>query len=201
MSLDLYIKDLTEFDYLMNEEMFALRRNFGFYWFGRSEIIEQTNKHLILKKQMFLYLKNTYNLKYKVLEEYLKSDILNRNYNLLANLSDSDKNILQKYKISFDTYRKSFEKNYGSIPKLEFVSNEFKKIINTFENKPIVLDYFNIRDCAICMNSEKNINCITDCNHQFHKICIDEWNKINNSCPVCRNNNPFISKISLESNC
>jgi hypothetical protein len=201
MSLDLYIKDLAEFDYLMNEEMFAFRRKFGFYWFGKPEIIEQTNKHLILKKNMFLHLKNIYNLTYKVLEEYLKIDILNRNYNILNNLSESDKNILEKYKISYNTYRKSFETNYGSIPDLEHVSNEFKKIINTFENKPSVIDYLNIEECSICMNSKKNVNCIADCSHQFHKVCLDEWIKINNSCPVCRHANLYISKISLESNC
>jgi hypothetical protein len=201
MSLDLYIKDLCEFDYLMNEEMFALRRKIGFYWYGKSEIIEQTNKHLIQKKQMFLHLKNIYNLTYKVLEEYLKYDILNRYYTPLYNLSESDKNILEKYKISYMTYRKSFEKNYGSIPELEFVSNEFKKIINTFENKSFIVDYKNIKDCTICINSEKNVNCITDCFHQFHKVCLDEWMKLHNSCPVCRNNVPFISKLSFESNC
>ena len=42
--MDSYIKDLVEFDYLLNEEMFGLRRKIGFYWYGKPEIIEQTNK-------------------------------------------------------------------------------------------------------------------------------------------------------------
>ena len=201
MSIDNYIKDLSEFDYLLNEETFALRRKIGFYWFGKPEITDLDKTHNIKKNQMFLHLKNKYHVEYKILEEYLKTDISNRNFNSFAYLTDYDKDILQKYKISYGTYSKSFETKHGCVPNFYFVSNELKKITDEFTKKSIVIEYIKIKDCSICMNSIQKINCITDCNHQFHKSCINEWIKFNNSCPVCRHTNLDICKVSFESTC
>ncbi|WVZ16671.1 hypothetical protein V8G54_009653 [Vigna mungo] len=44
--------------------------------------------------------------------------------------------------------------------------------------------------CWICLseyNSKETIRCIPECEHCFHADCIDEWLRINNTCPVCRN--------------
>ncbi|XP_065860214.1 putative RING-H2 finger protein ATL21A isoform X1 [Euphorbia lathyris] len=44
--------------------------------------------------------------------------------------------------------------------------------------------------CAICLSeyhSKEIVRCIPECNHFFHVGCIDEWLRLNNSCPVCRN--------------
>lgn len=38
--------------------------------------------------------------------------------------------------------------------------------------------------CSICL--EGNTNYTTNCNHKFHKECIDKW-KHHNTCPYCRN--------------
>ena len=38
--------------------------------------------------------------------------------------------------------------------------------------------------CSICL--EKNTDYTTNCNHLFHKKCIDKW-KHHNTCPYCRN--------------
>ncbi|GJW56458.1 zinc finger, RING/FYVE/PHD-type containing protein [Tanacetum coccineum] len=43
--------------------------------------------------------------------------------------------------------------------------------------------------CAICLSDYKpkeEIRTIPDCNHYFHVDCIDEWLKLNVTCPVCR---------------
>ena len=43
-------------------------------------------------------------------------------------------------------------------------------------------------ECSICLNEliEEN-TCTTGCNHQFCKVCLDEWfNSKNLSCPLCR---------------
>lgn len=43
--------------------------------------------------------------------------------------------------------------------------------------------------CAICLSeyqSKETIRTIPDCGHFFHAKCIDEWLKLNATCPVCR---------------
>lgn len=43
-------------------------------------------------------------------------------------------------------------------------------------------------DCSICLEQLDNENDIitTKCNHKFHKECLSEWKKVNNTCPLCR---------------
>lgn len=44
--------------------------------------------------------------------------------------------------------------------------------------------------CPICLaeyHPKETVRCIPECEHCFHAECIDEWLKINGTCPVCRN--------------
>ncbi|KAL8521271.1 hypothetical protein ACS0TY_011707 [Phlomoides rotata] len=44
--------------------------------------------------------------------------------------------------------------------------------------------------CPICLSDyqpQETLRSIPECNHYFHADCIDEWLKLNGSCPVCRN--------------
>lgn len=44
--------------------------------------------------------------------------------------------------------------------------------------------------CPICLSdycTKETLRCIPDCGHCFHAECIDEWLRVNGSCPVCRN--------------
>lgn len=44
--------------------------------------------------------------------------------------------------------------------------------------------------CSICLSEyepKETLRTIPDCNHYFHAHCIDEWLKMNATCPVCRN--------------
>ncbi|KAK9988577.1 hypothetical protein SO802_028816 [Lithocarpus litseifolius] len=48
----------------------------------------------------------------------------------------------------------------------------------------------NDNTCPICLSEYKpkeTLRTIPECNHYFHVNCIDEWLKINATCPVCRN--------------
>ena len=46
--------------------------------------------------------------------------------------------------------------------------------------------------CSVCLDEKSDhdnsvYKMITQCNHYFHKKCIDKWLKKNASCPICRN--------------
>ncbi|KAL7108262.1 hypothetical protein ACP275_06G102900 [Erythranthe tilingii] len=44
--------------------------------------------------------------------------------------------------------------------------------------------------CSICLSEyapKETLRSIPDCHHCFHAECIDEWLRLNSSCPVCRN--------------
>lgn len=44
--------------------------------------------------------------------------------------------------------------------------------------------------CPICLSEyqpKETLRSIPECNHYFHADCIDEWLKLNGSCPLCRN--------------
>ncbi|XP_022761110.1 RING-H2 finger protein ATL20-like [Durio zibethinus] len=44
--------------------------------------------------------------------------------------------------------------------------------------------------CPICLSEyqpKETLRTIPECNHYFHANCIDEWLKMNGSCPLCRN--------------
>ncbi|CAA0820471.1 RING/U-box superfamily protein [Striga hermonthica] len=43
--------------------------------------------------------------------------------------------------------------------------------------------------CPICLSDyqpKETLRSIPECNHYFHAECIDEWLKLNRSCPLCR---------------
>ncbi|PIN09209.1 hypothetical protein CDL12_18215 [Handroanthus impetiginosus] len=44
--------------------------------------------------------------------------------------------------------------------------------------------------CPICLSDyqpKETLRSIPECNHYFHADCIDEWLKLNGTCPLCRN--------------
>ncbi|KAJ7952143.1 putative Ring finger protein [Quillaja saponaria] len=44
--------------------------------------------------------------------------------------------------------------------------------------------------CPICLSEyqpKETLRSIPECNHYFHANCVDEWLKMNPTCPVCRN--------------
>ncbi|CAI8619586.1 unnamed protein product [Vicia faba] len=64
--------------------------------------------------------------------------------------------------------------------------------------------------CSICLSEyepKETLRSIPECNHYFHAACIDEWLKMNGTCPICRNSpeaysstTPFFSSLLLSPN-
>lgn len=58
------------------------------------------------------------------------------------------------------------------------------------ESKKIGLEMYPICTfrCPICLKDEEHSSDFISlrCSHKFHPDCIDEWCKINNTCPMCR---------------
>ncbi|GLT84776.1 hypothetical protein SLE2022_029900 [Rubroshorea leprosula] len=54
--------------------------------------------------------------------------------------------------------------------------------------------------CSICLSeyqSKETLRCIPKCQHCFHAGCIDEWLRLNSTCPLCRNS-PSPALVSLQ---
>jgi hypothetical protein len=65
--------------------------------------------------------------------------------------------------------------------------------------------------CTVCMSNFENNDIIklTNCNHIFHPICLNDWIEENHSCPVCRaelgdyeikDGNTVIKSVNMNSN-
>ncbi|PWA95509.1 hypothetical protein CTI12_AA046660 [Artemisia annua] len=67
-----------------------------------------------------------------------------------------------------------------------------EKVLMTFQTRvfsDIVADA-NGTGCSICLVDYKRVDVIRslpECDHMFHRTCIDTWLKVNPTCPVCRN--------------
>lgn len=63
-------------------------------------------------------------------------------------------------------------------------------MINSYPKFPFVRGDSGESVCAICLGEYKDgemLRMLPDCKHWFHLKCVDEWLKLNASCPVCRN--------------
>ncbi len=87
-----------------------------------------------------------------------------------------------------------------SINNIDLLQNKFE-IIPSNNNEPFILtealfvgDKEKIEDfiCSICLDMINNPKQCKECNNLFCESCIDEYNIINNLCPICKE--PFIKQ-------
>ena len=107
---------------------------------------------------------------------------INSNINIL-NINSEDNNFLE-FDIQFEIIDNKNEYN-----------NYFRSYneINQKLNKPLKIkknDNILSEQCFICMENYKYLQykrILPNCNHCYHKKCIDKWLKKKASCPICRN--------------
>ena len=85
-------------------------------------------------------------------------------------------------------YRSNYE--YGINRQIEAINNE---IYNYNYNTVKILNDIDNEDCSICLeklyDEENNKEIISlECNHLFHKECVDPWINKNKNCPLCKRN-------------
>ena len=76
--------------------------------------------------------------------------------------------------------------NYGNFKRNKNSLPVWYKEYSTQKNYLDVNNY----TCCICLDNFNNVKCIKtlQCDHVFHKYCIDKWIDKKNSCPICRSN-------------
>jgi len=72
---------------------------------------------------------------------------------------------------------------------------EEEEVVNYSHNRVVVREIVKEDVCSICLEElfpedVENTNVVIElnCNHMFHKECLDPWIKINKNCPLCKNN-------------
>ena len=100
-----------------------------------------------------------------------------------------------------------FEKVIEDLMKMTngYISMDLNEVFDFYDFYPtnIVLanesTYENEGNCYICLSDYSNQKKRIQCGHVFCKGCIEEWNRINFNCPVCRQENqPDTEKIKEE---
>lgn len=203
--IDRYFTKIGKFDILQWEEMYAMRRKFGCQWYGRIEITNLESTHRNEKERYNIILKNKYNIVddiSNIIYEYIITDISDR-YKFINNINNINNNkgildknhkFLQKFIKIQKENRKEIEDKIGTILDLHIVGKELEKYRNKiYKNITQKINKIDIQECCICY--DKKSNCITNCKHQFHSICLSKWIEVNKSCPLCRSNNLIVFDI------
>jgi hypothetical protein len=182
---DTYFEYIANFDVLLCEELYALKRQLGYYWFGRIEITDLETKHYNERENFLMIIKNKYNIDdytNSIIWDYIKTDISDRN-KIEKKYTNNNFN---KFIIIHKETIISIERKIGMLPYFDTVYNELNKyrdmitIINFIKN----IKKSDTIECCICYDT--NSDCITSCKHLFHHSCLSIWIENNNSCPLCR---------------
>jgi len=69
--------------------------------------------------------------------------------------------------------------NYSRLKQQHYINNTATSLLKDLETDC----------CSICLGNLKAKDVIIElyCSHTFHQICIAEWLKISDKCPMCRN--------------
>ncbi len=75
-----------------------------------------------------------------------------------------------------------------SIPRALYILNlEARKVLDIVPHEQTVgLPITRAVLCPICREEDTAVRQTLACNHTFHHHCIQQWFRVNNTCPLCR---------------
>ncbi|PWA63277.1 hypothetical protein CTI12_AA355010 [Artemisia annua] len=88
---------------------------------------------------------------------------------------------------NLDTFAITFSQRSNSSPGLDTSTIESYKTTILGESRRLPKDDYDT--CPICLTRYEPrdaLRTIPECNHYFHADCVDEWLKLNATCPMCR---------------
>ena len=109
----------------------------------------------------------------------------NNQYNEVYN-DNYDGNINSPYYVEYKPFLLVLF-SISTLCALNYFNNTYKK--RKYINNKLKLLLLNSNECAICLDKiENNKNIILlNCDHYFHKNCLDNWFVKSKTCPICRN--------------
>lgn len=161
--------------------------NFEYYFFDE-------NKNLIRDFHSYIEILKYNNLDSSVIFEclyyWLKNeiDIISSNNKLYHIKTNKDSTYLENYK-----------------KKLLYANSIMINGNNNKFNNDSEIDLFSTPvknkddECGICLETTEDCVKLHNCNHTFHKKCINTWFKQHKNCPICRNT-LFVKKLDFNLN-
>ena len=122
-----------------------------------------------------------------ILYEYNIEDDSVDNVDNIDNIDNSNNLINFSYEIVIESELID-DNNYKNNSRIscKYINDILGKPDKIYNNSKLIC---NVEKCIICMQNYKEreyFRLLPECNHGYHKRCIDKWLKKNGTCPICR---------------
>jgi hypothetical protein len=205
MISDADINKIARGEALLISEMYLERQEYlvpahNYKWFGKKGILDLELRHNHERANIFESIKTQYPSidPQLFLEEYVTADYSYSSVCAAFTKYSSAKELSAIEAQKFDIAKKFIDafRSYYEIYKDEtadIIKDELDKLNGREDHFDPALE------CSICLCDTKNANRITDCGHYFHAKCISNWQKQNNTCPMCRTDISRLSNVKIDS--
>lgn len=197
---DVHIEQIAKLEALLINEMSLERQKFltpdyGYKWFGQSDIISLEEKQKRIRLQNVASIKARYqgaeSLYMGDYESRYSHDAIyaeNMRISSIQNLSDDQQEkvaIVKKYIAAFIRHYNIYTDATSDV--IGHDLNQFYTDFGLPAGTVVTRDHVDeALGCSICLCDESNSDRITTCGHYFHDRCIRQWLWQTMTCPMCR---------------